>query len=171
MRQRKRLDRWGALLASTALLSFTATCNSSDVGANCSSLPAGLDSDHDGLTDDVECALGSDRFNADSDGDGLQDGIEYNYPKICVAQDHAAQRRPVASCTTDGECLPGETCNGLDPKSSDSDGDGLADNLEDRNLNGTVELSAGETDPRLWDTDGNPCRTFGGSRRCGCVVV
>lgn len=155
MRQRKRLDRWGALLASTALLSFTATCNSSDVGANCSSLPAGLDSDHDGLTDDVECALGSDRFNADSDGDGLQDGIEYNYPKICVAQDHAAQRRPVASCTTDGECLPGETCNGLDPKSSDSDGDGLADNLEDRNLNGTVELSAGETDPRLWDTDGN----------------
>jgi hypothetical protein len=37
-----------------------------------------VDSDGDGLTDDVEDGLGTDSNNADSDGDGLPDGAEVN---------------------------------------------------------------------------------------------
>ena len=37
----------------------------------------------------------------------------------------------------------------------DTDGDGVLDGLEDKNLDGTVNATSGETDPRLWDTDGD----------------
>ncbi|MEI8257959.1 MAG: hypothetical protein WCJ30_19965, partial [Deltaproteobacteria bacterium] len=67
----------------------------------------GVDSDRDGLNNDVECALGSDPFVRDTDGDGLLDGTEAMYPRICVADDRTMQRRPPASCTLDTECMPG----------------------------------------------------------------
>jgi hypothetical protein len=38
--------------------------------------PATLDSDGDGITDQNEADLGTDRFNADSDADGFVDGVE-----------------------------------------------------------------------------------------------
>ena len=115
----------------------------------------GVDSDSDGLTNDRECQLGSDPFNRDTDGDGLLDGVEGMYPRICVADDRAAQRRPPPACTTDMECSAGEHCRGLDPASSDSDGDGVPDATEDPNRDGTINQAGGETDPRLWDTDGD----------------
>ncbi len=115
----------------------------------------GVDSDRDGLNNDVECTLGSDPFVRDTDGDGLLDGTEAMYPRICVADDRAAQVRPPVSCTVDTGCMPGEHCRGLDPASADSDGDGVPDATEDPNRDGTIDVAHGETDPRLWDTDGD----------------
>ncbi len=43
-----------------------------------SSSAASVDSDHDGLTDAQEQALGTDPHNPDTDGDGLTDGDEVN---------------------------------------------------------------------------------------------
>ena len=156
MAKRRRLFGLSACLAAPFLMLMTATCtNDSISGSDCGSQVSGVDSDGDGLSDDVECKLGTDANKADTDGDGLSDGIEFNYPKICVATDRAAQRRPPPACTTAADCAAGETCNGLDPTRSDSDGDGVLDNVEDPNFDGTINFSTGETDPRLWDTDGN----------------
>lgn len=115
----------------------------------------GVDSDNDGVPNDAECTAGSDPFNPDSDGDGVRDGNELRYPRICVAEDRAMQRRPPAACTDDAGCMPGERCRGLDPTSNDSDGDGVPDNQEEMGLDGMIDVSMGETDPRLWDTDGD----------------
>ena len=88
-----------------------------------------VDSDGDGIPDDVEVATGTDPNNADSDGDGLPDGIE--------------------DANHNGVVDEGET----DPRNPDSDGDTLLDGDEDANHNGTVDT--GETDPRDPDTDDN----------------
>lgn len=166
--------RW---LINPLFLLFTATCGdsgTSGIDPNCLS---GVDSDNDGATDDVECNLGTDPKNADSDGDGVPDGTEItigsnpqsldtdgdgvpdgtevNYPKACIASDNFAQVRPPLSCTMDSECAPGEKCSGMDPTKPDTDGDGVLDGLEDKNFDGTVNATSGETDPRLWDTDGD----------------
>lgn len=170
--KRKTLTR--CLLSS--LLALAVSCGSNDLSGQ-DVCGVGLDSDGDGLTNDQECAAGTDSFNpdsdgdgasdgdevkaganpnnVDSDGDGISDGTELAYPKICVAQDTFAQRRPPPACTNDGECQAGETCRGLDPTKSDSDGDGVDDGQEDKNLDGTITVLSGETDPRLWDTDGD----------------
>ena len=65
-----------------------------------------VDSDGDGLDDDVEVIAGTDPNDADSDDDGLEDGEE--------DVDH------------DGVVDPRET----DPNDDDSDGDGLEDGVE-----------------------------------------
>lgn len=127
-------------------------------GSNDASVPrcgTGIDSDGDGLTNEEECALGSDPFNSDSDGDGVRDGTEARYPRICVATDRSMQRRPPVACTDDTGCNSGERCVGLNPASNDSDGDGVPDSMEDMGLDGMIDVSMGETDPRLWDTDGD----------------
>lgn len=164
--------RW---IINPLFLLFTATCGENNIsGSSCLS---GVDSDSDGLTDDVECSAGTDPNNADSDGDGVSDGqevaaganpnstdsdndgvadsVEFGYPKACIASDNFAQRRPAPACTTNEECQPGEMCKGLDPTQSDSDGDGVPDGQEDRNFDGSIDTVGGETDPRLWDTDGD----------------
>ncbi len=95
----------------------------------------GLDSDGDGLTDEVEDPNGdgivgpneTDPNNPDTDGDGILDGVE--------------------DADRDGQFDEGET----DPRRADTDGDGLGDGTEDANRNGQVD--AGETDPRDPDTD------------------
>ncbi len=156
-------------------LLVTATCDTNTLdGSTCLS---GVDGDNDGLTDDVECSLGSDPNNADSDGDGATDGeevaaganptvsdtdgdgipdnIEIKYPKACIASDNFSQRRPAPVCTSDADCVAGETCKGLNPNSNDSDGDGVPDGQEDLNFDGTIDGVSGETDPRLLDTDGD----------------
>lgn len=46
--------------------------------ANANVNSAAIDTDHDGLTDDQEKALGTDPNNPDTDGDGLSDGEEVN---------------------------------------------------------------------------------------------
>lgn len=112
----------------------------------------GIDSDSDGITNDAECTLGTDPFNADTDSDGINDGAERNYPRACVSP---RQRRPPQVCTSDASCRPGEVCTGIDPRRRDSDGDGVDDGAEDLDGDGRIDTAHGETDPRLADTDGD----------------
>ncbi len=115
----------------------------------------GMDTDRDGIPDDIECMIGSDPQNPDTDGDGIQDGVERSYPRICVSSASVPQRRPPVVCANDAGCMTGERCLGLDPTRADSDGDGVPDAEEDPDRNGRIELDMGETDPRLADTDGD----------------
>jgi hypothetical protein len=88
-----------------------------------------LDSDGDGLSDDLERSTGTNPFSADSDGDGIPDGVE--------------------DLNRNGRVDPDES----DPRKADTDGDGLRDNVEDANRNGVRD--AGETHPNRADTDGD----------------
>jgi hypothetical protein len=81
--------------------------------------------------------------------------MELAYPKICVASENSLQRRPAVACEDDTGCTVDEKCRGLDPTKADSDGDGVTDQQEDRDLNGTIDPASAETDPRLFDTDGD----------------
>lgn len=66
-----------------------------------------LDTDGDGLTDDIEFILGTDPYSADTDADGLNDSVEYYY---------------------EGE--DGDHYENLDPLNPDTDGDALMDGFE-----------------------------------------
>jgi hypothetical protein len=114
-----------------------------------------IDTDNDRITNAEECRLGTDPFNPDTDRDGALDGQEIRYPRGCISPRSSTQRRPPPRCTMDSECMTGEVCRGLDPRSRDSDGDGVDDGLEDRNLDGVIDTPRGETDPRLTDSDGD----------------
>lgn len=179
-KMKKTRFRW--LINPLFLLSTVTYCDSGNItGGNEARCAPEVDSDSDGLNNDVECAFGSDPYSSDtdkdglldaeekaagtnpnsddSDGDGTSDKAELSYPKVCVAQDRAQQRRDPTghafACTSNAECQAGESCNGTDPAKADSDGDGLTDDQEDRNGDGVIDFSMGETDPRLFDTDGN----------------
>lgn len=108
---------------------------------------AAVDSDGDGLPDDVEARLGTDPKSADTDRDGLHDGDEV-----------AATTNPL---------LKDSDADGVLDPADDIDGDGLdtareiaigtrayqADSDDDR-LNDDSELAVG-TDPLVADTDGD----------------
>ena len=68
------------------------------------STPVPVDTDGDGLTDDVERRIGTNPMNPDTDGDGLTDGQEVP--------------NPAAPRNTDGDML-------IDPLDPDDDGDGI----------------------------------------------
>jgi hypothetical protein len=96
----------------------------------------GLDTDGDGISDDVEQANGTDWRNPDNDGDGLRDGQEDR--------------------NRNGRVDLGET----DPRSKDSDCDGLQDGPNQgsylgEDLNASGGRDPGETDPANRDTDGD----------------
>ncbi|MFO0604537.1 MAG: hypothetical protein U0324_15250 [Polyangiales bacterium] len=114
-----------------------------------------VDTDNDRVTNAEECRIGTDPFNPDSDRDGALDGQEVRYPRACVSPRSSTQRRPPPRCTMDSDCMAGEACRGLDPRTADTDGDGVSDGLEDRNLDGIIDTAHGETDPRLTDSDGD----------------
>jgi hypothetical protein len=82
----------------------------------------GVDSDEDGLTDEIETELtGTDPLNPDMDGDGLTDGDEYNvYITNYFMPDTDFDGVP------DGEEIKLET----EPLSPDTDGDGVSDGDE-----------------------------------------
>lgn len=77
------------------------------------------DSDHDGLTDEEELALGTDPNNPDTDGDGFSDGVEVHFARL------GANFNPLGFMLPDG--------GGLDPgcppalRGVDSDCDGITD--------------------------------------------
>ncbi|MFZ0389848.1 MAG: OmpA family protein [Calditrichia bacterium] len=101
--------------------------------------PSGsADPDGDGLTNDQEKELNTDKNNADTDGDGLTDGAEFN----------KYQSNPL-STDTDGDGL-NDYAEVMDyktnPTKKDTDGDGLDD---------SAELNQYQTDPLNKDTDGD----------------
>ena len=110
-----------------------------------------IDSDGDGLSDDLELAMGTDPLDADSDDDGLPDGVDPN----------PEPGRPVLGedVDLDGFIAPWET----DPADADSDDDGLFDGTE-VGLTATVtpdtDLSAGsfvaDADPSSATIPSNP---------------
>lgn len=148
-------QKWLRWIVNPLFFLATATCGNNGIGGTDTSCQVGVDSDKDNVNDDAECAAGTDPYNPDSDGDGLNDGMELAYPKICVATDPSLQRRPAVSCEDDTGCTVDEKCRGLDPTKADSDGDGVTDQQEDRDLNGTIDPASAETDPRIYDTDGD----------------
>jgi len=129
------------------------------------------DADGDGLGDLLEGTLGTDPTDADTDDDGLLDGDEANpsddtdgdgllNPRDPDSDDdalfdgtemgrdcsHPATDPAVKHCRPDGD----GGSNVTSPLDRDTDGGGVRDCSEDRNLNGKNDIN--ETDP----TEGNP---------------
>jgi hypothetical protein len=80
------------------------------------------DSDHDGLTDELEAGLGTDPHRRDSDGDGLNDLREARFGSDPLDAD------------SDGDGLRDgrEITLGTNPMAADTDGDGTDDRAETR---------------------------------------
>ena len=129
-----------------------------------------VDSDGDGLPDDVEDELGTDPQNPDTDGDGIGDGDEVRNgtDPLDADSDDDGLTDGAEDANADGVLDDGET----DPNDPDTDGDGIQDGTErgvtdpiadldgDGPLRGTdVEVfvpdadPATTTDPRDADTD------------------
>jgi len=92
-----------------------------------------IDSDGDGLLDDIEDVYCTDFNNPDTDNDTISDGVEDANQKCIV---DAGETDP-CNADTDGDGIPDgwEVTNSLDPlveddASIDSDGDGF-NNLEE----------------------------------------
>ena len=125
-----------------------------------------LDSDGDGLSDDLENQIGTDPFDADSDDDGVIDGLEPNPAAdsdgdgLINALDPDSDDDGIFDGTemgfdcsnpdTDldaGNCVPdgdgGATTTS--PVNPDTDYGGVPDGTEDSNHNGVID--EGETDP------------------------
>ncbi|KYF54673.1 hypothetical protein BE08_20070, partial [Sorangium cellulosum] len=130
-----------------------------------------VDTDGDGLVDEIEVLIGTDPEDADSDDDGVLDGQEPNYSddhdgdglinaldpdsdgdglfdgtELGLPCDNAATDAGAESCIADAD--PETTTNPLDP---DTDDGGVSDGAEDANHNGAVD--EGETDPNAPDDD------------------
>jgi len=122
--------------------------------------PAPLDSDDDGLGNDIELAIGTDPNSPDTDGDGLLDGAEYNI--------HLTD--PL-SWDTDNDGLPDkyevdnypefDPCDDSDAM-ADSDGDGI-ENVHD--------YWNKKTHPWVWNPVCGPgCKCWGESHKSNGVV-
>jgi hypothetical protein len=126
-----------------------------------------IDSDDDGLLDDIEAILGTDPNDADTDDDGILDGDEdADHDGVVDANETSPLK-----ADTDGDGIQDGTELGytlihidedtdtnifqpdLDPSTktnplkADTDGDGKTDGQEDINHNGRVD--PGETDPNV----------------------
>jgi MYXO-CTERM domain-containing protein len=125
-----------------------------------------MDSDGDGLSDELEAHLGSNPKDKDSDDDGVLDGDEpnpsddadgdgqinlvdpdsdgdglFDGTELGLGCDNADTDKSQKHCTADGDMGKTKT----NPLLADSDGGGAKDGEEDANHNGVVDT--GETDP------------------------
>ncbi len=109
------------------------------------------DTDHDGLTDVEEAALGTDPLKPDTDGDGLMDGWEVQYGLNPLNGSGADGR----DGDPDGDGLSNflEQTLGSNPRSLDSDNDGLPDAWEV--LYGLDPASAAGISGNSGDPDGD----------------
>jgi len=125
-----------------------------------------IDSDGDGLTDDLEIQFGTNPNDADSDDDGVPDGLEPDWNKdtdgdgLINALDPDSDNDGLfdgtemgLGCSNPATDLSKKHCvadgdNGLtktNPLKRDTDDGGVSDGSEDANLNGVID--PGETDP------------------------
>ena len=121
------------------------------------------DTDHDGLPDLEERALGTDPRKTDTDGDGLSDYKEWFAGGRAVSVTNATNDDTDEDGLGDGA----EETFGSDPDAGDSDGDGLSDlsefelgtdpnsnDTDSDGLNDSAEVAFGSSP--LWaDTDGD----------------
>ena len=109
-----------------------------------------LDSDDDGLMDTYEAwTLGTDPAAPDSDGDGVWDGTELGVTS--GVKDMDGSTGPLEA--TDPAVFKPDTGTGTtDPLDSDTDGDGLLDGAEDKDVDGALDAGI-ETSPLDVDTD------------------
>jgi hypothetical protein len=105
-----------------------------DCGSHTPPAPT-TDTDHDGATDAVEDAHGSDATDADSDDDGVTDGSEI----------HNGTDPADADTDDDGASDAEEVEGGTTPTNPDTDSDGLPDG---------TEIHDTQTDPTNPDSDG-----------------
>ena len=109
--------------------------------SNTNALPAlttlDIDTDGDGLSDDVELDLGSDILKLDTDGDGYNDKLEADRTQLGF--DPTDPAKPARLCTgvedqndEDGDGLRRceEVVLGTNPRAADSDRDAIDDRLE-----------------------------------------
>ncbi|PKN56086.1 MAG: hypothetical protein CVU56_18060 [Deltaproteobacteria bacterium HGW-Deltaproteobacteria-14] len=129
--------------------------------------PRDADSDDDGLPDGLELAgVGTwgatDPLSRDTDGDRIGDGVEAGVTAPVPAG--VSDGVGIAFVGTDGGFAPdADPDTTTDPTRVDSDGDGLADGVEDANgdgaqvatIGGIGTFGVGETDPTLPDSDGD----------------
>jgi hypothetical protein len=108
-----------------------------------------VDSDGDGVPDEVEVSLGLDPTNPDTDGDGLMDGVELKMGLDPKTPNILKGCNPFLD--SDGDRLNDceEMVLGTDPCTGDTDGDGLPDLVEV--LSGTDPLVPED----LKDSDGD----------------
>ncbi|MFA4875161.1 MAG: hypothetical protein WC690_07440, partial [bacterium] len=143
------------------------------VGSEDGNTGAGIDSDGDDLTNDVETKLGTDPFNYDSDGDGVKDGDEdTNHNGVYEPNLGETDPRAATGFDTDADGLSDgmELRYPTDPTNIDTDGDCIPDGPmmitdrttgqqaqskgEDQNRNGQYD-NGSETNANSADTDGD----------------
>jgi uncharacterized repeat protein (TIGR01451 family)/gliding motility-associated-like protein len=100
------------------------------------------DCDGDGITNGTEFTNGTDPYNSDTDGDGVDDGIEDTNGTDALDSCDPFQSAGytgydstntiwlAADCDGDGIINGTEFTNGTDPYNTDTDGDGIPDNLD-----------------------------------------
>lgn len=93
---------------------------------------AAMDSDGDGLADNIERAIRSNAYNADTDGDGVYDGWEARMnlsPLRSITRGYGSDDGHL-DFDGDGLSNADERLHGSDPTNQESDGDGVPDGTE-----------------------------------------
>lgn len=120
-----------------------------------------FDADEDGLSDQLEDEIGTNKNSSDTDGDGLSDLFEYKYffnpllegdseldtdsDGLTNLQEHDFNSHPLIIDTDEDNVDDFEEYQlGLNPNKPDSDGDSLSD---------FKEINVTNTNPALFDTD------------------
>ncbi|WP_282049785.1 gliding motility-associated C-terminal domain-containing protein [Maribacter aquivivus] len=96
------------------------------------------DCDGDGITNGMEVTNGTDPYNTDTDGDGVPDNTDSDALDPCSPAQAAGYTGYDASntiwanadCDNDGVLNGDEDANGTDPYNTDTDGDGIPDNID-----------------------------------------
>ena len=143
-----------------------------DDAVNACSVPS-VDSDEDGLSDELEAAIGTDPNDADTDNDGIDDGDEVAQGDPTLFDD-GVDTDPLDADTDDDGLSDGDEVSGsgplataTDPLSADTDDDGLADGLEvgvtaplpGGSSDGPAEVAFAGTDTEIFRADEDPTTT------------
>jgi uncharacterized repeat protein (TIGR01451 family) len=150
-----------------------------------------IDSDGDGLSDETEDDLGSDKNDADSDDDGVRDGDEERLADdtdgdgkknvvdpdsdgdgILDGTESGKACDDVATNRAKGNCVPdadaGKTTTS--PVNRDSDGGGVSDGDEDTNHDGAIDAAEGDPNEPCDDNSLRSCGFGSLAGAGGCAL-